>query len=251
MKNQSNIHDAHIHVGQFRDLYSTPQDVMDFLTSVDVDKFAVSSSSTCCGDASLAISEMREMVRVGGERVVPVLWINTEWIADGSIEAIADCGIDWKCLKVHGYFQDWHSQPMLLDKVTEMARKMRLPVLFHTGGRAESDAGAYKNLIKANPDVRFILAHSRPVEQAIEVLKECSNAWADTAFTPFDAVMQMVAEGLEDRMLWGTDYPLHNVFYAGQDIKALYANMVSELQQNVSAEAFEKITCTNFEKLFG
>ncbi|MCF0206553.1 MAG: amidohydrolase family protein [Bacteroidales bacterium] len=244
------LHDAHIHVGQFRDLYSTPQSVLDFLANVGVDKLAVSSSSTCCGDSSLIISEMQEVVKLGGDRVVPVLWIYNDWISDNSIESVMNCGVEWKCLKVHGYMQNWHTDPTLIGKVVSMARERHLPILFHTGGRDESDAGRYLEVVKNNPDITFILAHSRPVEQAIELLKACPNAWADTAFTPFEEVLQMISEGFEDRMMWGTDYPLHHVFYAGMDINKMYHDMVNQLQNAVSPEVFDKLTYLNFERLF-
>ena len=39
------ICDSHIHVGQFRDVYTSPEELVAFLDDVGVDKFAVSSTS--------------------------------------------------------------------------------------------------------------------------------------------------------------------------------------------------------------
>ena len=39
------ICDSHIHVGQFRDIYTSPEELVSFLDKVGVEKFAVSSTS--------------------------------------------------------------------------------------------------------------------------------------------------------------------------------------------------------------
>ncbi|MCF0177376.1 MAG: amidohydrolase family protein [Bacteroidales bacterium] len=250
MKGILRLHDSHIHIGQFRELYNQPQDVFDFLTSVGIEKIAVSSTTTCAGRMDLVASEMKEIVKIGGDRVLPVLWINTEWLRDNSIDFLLDCGVNWQCLKVHGLSQDWHSDPTLLEMVVTMAREMHLPLLLHTGGCPESDAGHYMDVIKRNPDVNFILAHSRPIDQTIHILRNCDNAWADTAFSPFEDIKKMVIAGVSDRILWGTDYPMHNIFYKGSDIKKLYTDMIQQLQHAVPCDTFEKITFRNFETLF-
>ncbi len=101
------IHDAHIHVGQFRDKHYTPKDVLDFLLSVGVDKFAVSSSSICNEDYEKTFAEMQEIVRIGKEHITPVLWISPAMLTNGWLEKFVNCGIEWKCLKIHGYFSNW------------------------------------------------------------------------------------------------------------------------------------------------
>lgn len=244
------FHDSHIHIGQFRDLYSTPQSVLDFLTQIGVDKIAVSSSSTISLPPSTGLSEMEDLIRLGGNRIIPVLWINPEWLKDGTLDIMINSAIQWKCLKIHGYFSPWEENPELLPHVVKLAAKMNVPLLLHTGGREASDCGSYLNIIKDNSDVKFILAHSRPVNQAIEVMKSCPNAWADTAFTPIADIQKMIDERLSDRILWGTDYPLHNVFYKGQDVRLIILEKLNGLRKITSDSQFEAITSKNFENLF-
>lgn len=244
------IHDSHIHIGQFRGLYSTPADVFNFLTLSGVEKFAVSSTSTIDSDCDFILKEMKEIIKIGGDRIVPVLWINPEWVSDGSISKLLQSGIKWKCLKIHGFFSHWEDIPEVLQDVIELAEKMKLPLLLHTGGREASDAGSYLDIIKNNPKVNFILAHSRPVDQAIQVMKTCPNAWADTAFTPIEDIKEMVMQGLSCRLLWGTDYPLHNVYYTGQDIKKMIYDKLEALRGFTTPAQFDKITFKNFEMIF-
>ena len=72
------IYDAHIHVGQFREDYTTSDEVVDFLTSVGVERFAASSSSSCDGNTLRALPEMVRLVERAGDKVVPVLWLCPE-----------------------------------------------------------------------------------------------------------------------------------------------------------------------------
>lgn len=244
------IHDAHVHVGQFRDLYSSPDEVFAYLNAFGVDRMAVSSIGTCEGDPEIPIREVGRMVELGGRRILPVLWVNPEWVEGDALQRLLNCGIDWKCLKVHGYFSRWEDCPAQLQTMVDLARKMNVPILFHTGGRPESDAGAYLSIAKRNPEVTFILAHSRPVDQAIHVLENCANVLADTAFTPEEDVAEMIHHGLAERILWGTDYPLHNVFYEGEDIVSHLKARIDAFRNVMSSAEWELVSHGNFERTF-
>ena len=244
------LHDAHVHVGQFRNLYSSPEEVFAFLDAFGVSRMAVSSIGTCEGDPEIPIREVGRIVELGKERITPVLWINPEWVESDALPRLLNCGIAWKCIKVHGYFSRWEDCPELLQSVVDLARKMNVPFLFHTGGRPESDAGSYLPIAKKNPDVTFILAHSRPVDQAIHVMENCPNVMADTAFTPEEDVAEMISHGLARRILWGTDYPLQNVFYEGEDIVAHFNARVEAFIRMMNHEEWELVSHKNYERVF-
>ena len=244
------LHDAHVHVGQFRDLYSSPEDVFAFLNILGVSRMAVSSIGTCEGDPEIPIREIGRIVELGKERITPVLWINPEWVGNGDLPRLLNSGIAWKCIKVHGYFSRWEDCPDLLQSVVDLARKMNVPFLFHTGGRPESDAGSYLSITKKNPDITFILAHSRPVDQVIHVMEKCPNVMADTAFTPEEDVAVMIRHGLASRILWGTDYPLQNVFYEGSDIVAHFNARVEAFKNMMTNDEWGLVSHKNYERVF-
>ena len=245
------IHDSHVHIGQFRELYSSPEGVFDFLDKLGVSRMAASSTGTCEGNPDVPIRELRRLIKVAGNRVTPVLWMNPEWMIDGSVDKLLSCGIDWKCVKVHGYFSKWEDKPEVLQQTVNLAKRLKVPMLFHTGGRPESDAGVYLPVAKSNPEVTFILAHSRPVDQTIKVMEECSNVMADTAFTPEEDVESMIKKGFANRILWGTDYPLHNVFYEGEDIVANLNDRITAFKKMMTVEEWEMVSHTNYERVFG
>jgi predicted TIM-barrel fold metal-dependent hydrolase len=246
------LFDSHIHIGQFRDLYSTPQDVFDFLTKVGVDRFAVSSTTTCEGDYAKVVGELKYMQKLAGNRMVPVLWLLPQVLYDGTIERMINSGINWQCLKIHSQLHQefWKTEEAQAD-IVSVAKEMKLPLLIHTGEWDGCYPEHFENTIADNPEVLFILAHSRPVEQAIDVMRHCPNAWADCAFTPPECVSEMIKCGFADRIMFGTDYPLHNVFYAGENMEDLYLKIVDGIKGTMSEAEWELVSHKNFERLFG
>lgn len=241
------IHDSHIHVGQFEQDYFSPKNVLSFLDQVNVSNFAVSSTTVCGGNYQNAIMEIEQLSSMAGSRCFPVLWITPQLLNSGSVDFFVNSEINWRCVKIHG-FHDWSEDQ--IDKVVEIAGSLGLPLLLHTGGSPCCEAGSYYSLCKSHPRQVFIFAHSRPVNQAIKVMMECDNVWADTAFTPIENVVQMVSCHLEDRILWGSDYPIPHLFYPHKDIGQLYVKKVVKLKSAISDISFSKIIETNFERLF-
>jgi len=242
--------DAHVHIGQFREFYSNPQSVFDVLDKAGVQRFAVSSTSICEENYSKVLWEMQEIVNIGGKRITSVLWITPKMLTNGALKDFLDCGIDWRCLKIHGYVHDWKPESKSMALVVNEAEQLHVPLLLHTGGRTESDAGSYLDLISKHSSQTFILAHSRPHNQAIEVMQRCPNAWSDTAFTPLEHIVEMVNAGLSNRILWGTDYPLPLFFNDGENPESYFHKLLSDLSSQLSEDDFTKITYKNYEELF-
>ena len=241
------IYDSHIHVGQFRDIYTSPKELVSFLDKVGVEKFAVSSTSVWEEDYNKVINEVQALISLAKERVYPVLWITPTMLHGEGIEQMLNSGITWRCVKIHGV-HPWDNES--IQKVADVAHKLHVPMLLHTGGFEQCEAGQYLSLITKNPDVIFVLAHARPIEQTIEVMQQCSNAWADTAFTPVENVKALIQRDFSDRVLWGTDYPIQRVYYKDADQEQIYNNRVKEIREVMSETDFKKIIMVNFNRLF-
>lgn len=245
--------DSHIHVGQFNGIYTSPRDVLGFMDSTNVEEFAVSSTTTCEMDFSKVIAEMTEIVRIAGNRVMPVLWVLPEIFEDDTIQQFLESGIKWRLLKIHPQISSvgsWSFESRFTKELVSVARMMRLPILIHTGEIYGCYPGQFRDTISANPDIRFILAHGRPLNQTMAILKDCPNAWCDTAFMPTENIVSLYQAGLTDKVLWGTDYPIPKYFYPKQDMNQYYNSILSRLKDSVSAEAYNKITDLNSRRLF-
>ena len=239
------INDFHIHVGQFNDEYFSPEEVWSFLKSVGVNAFAVSSSSVCGYDIDQTLYDIKQIVSLSGGRAFPVLWLMPGMFLNGQLNAFLESGISWRCVKMHG-FHEWTNDD--IENAVSVAQGLNLPFMMHTGGRRCCEAGQYFSLCKKYSNLQFVLAHSRPCDETIDVMLKCENVWADTAFTSIEDVVSLVDAGLEDRVMWGSDYPIPELYYKHCSIKDLYLKKIKDLSSLISPTAFDKIIKFNFDR---
>ena len=247
------MNDFHIHIGKFNDLYTTPAELKAFLDSVEVNYFAVSSTTICNGDYNKVISEFKELEMLCRGKMLPVLWIIPSMLTDGAVEMFLDSGICWKCIKIHPQLDPsvWTmNNGMEMQKVISIASTMQLPLLIHTGEYDGCYPSQYSKIIEQNPRVTFILAHGRPIDETMKLMKQHPNVWADTAFMPMEHVGMLCYDGLADRILWGTDYPIPRYFYPNKNMIDYYLGLLEQLKTLVSNEDFKRITQMNFNRLF-
>ena len=162
--------DVHVHVGQFKDeLYFSPEQVSQNMKELNIERYYFSSTSTGTIPFKSVRSEIEELVLLSEGRAVPFLWVSPGMLKHSN---------DLKCyffrdfagIKIHGRFHGWEPYGKPIRRVLEIARDKNLPVMLHTGGDTHCDAGAYINLCLEFNDVKIILAHGRPIDQAIEVM---------------------------------------------------------------------------------
>ena len=77
--------DSHIHVGQFREIYEQPKELVKYLFKVGVTHFAVSSTSICKDNYIKAIAEIREVITLAPSCVFPILWITPLSLQNGGV----------------------------------------------------------------------------------------------------------------------------------------------------------------------
>lgn len=246
------VFDSHIHFGQFYDICTTPKELLDYLNSVGVAAFTASSTSICEGDYDKVITEMQELVEAGGSKIYPVLWVLPQMLEDGGLEKFMDSGINWKCVKIHPQLHPtkWLADERCIVSVCRFASTLLVPLLIHTGEMSGCYPKQFEHVIKRFPNLVFILAHGRPIEQTVSLMKTYQNVWTDTAFMPINNVVRLCDEKLSDRVLWGTDYPIPKFFFKDLDMKTYYQDLLLELHNSVSESDYDKITKNNFQKLF-
>ena len=244
--------DAHIHVGQFYDQYTQPTELKRFLDSVGIEFCIVSSTTVCEKRYENVIEEIRDLQILYVYRLLPVLWIVPQMFNDGGLELFIDSGIQWRCLKIHPQLhpEAWLPEKEELGKVLSLANALEVPLLIHTGEKEGCYPSLYEKAFSEHPNVIFILAHGRPISETIQLMKKCSNVWADTAFMPTEHICRLCEEDLSDRVLWGTDYPIPKFYYPNENMVEYYAKLLDNLKKNVSQEDYKKITYINAFKLF-
>ena len=248
----SNLIDAHIHVGQFRELYESPKELVEYLSSVGVSRFAVSSTTTCEENYTIVIKEFQELKTIAADNCIPVLWLTIQSLYNGGADILLNSDINWECIKIHPALSphEWSKNTENIGIAIAIAKDLRVPILIHTGETEGCHPSCFENSIKKHPEVTFILAHGRPIGETLELMKKYSNVWADTAFMPIENIVKLCEEKLSERVLWGSDYPITKYYYPQADMKTYYIELIRQLKDTVNNEDFERITHENFDRLF-
>jgi len=149
-------------------------------------------------------------------------------------------------IKLHPDFQKFAIDDEKMDPIYKMAEG-RYPILFHTGDQryAFSNPERISKILKKFPDLQVICAHFGGYSEWDKVRKayEGYNVYVDTSSALF-ALEPEQALGLidffgEDKVLFGTDYPMWDAKTEINRFKAL----------GLSSETEEKILSKNLLKL--
>lgn len=137
--------------------------------------------------------------------------------------------------------REWYYNRRLLEEALEVARTLDVPVLFHTGEFKECHAGVFLDVCRGHDDLTFVLAHGCPIDETMEVLAQCSNAYVDTAFMPVGNAVSLVQNGFTQRMLFGTDAPINLLFYKDMTTTEYIQRCWTSLQRELPLETYTNI----------
>lgn len=241
------IFDVHVHMGQYFDDYYTPPRVLRTLKCAGITHFAYSSTSNVVTDDPVFMREERDAMHELSEgRAVPFLWVTHSMLRKSrDLSLYLDDKI--KGLKVHGVSEKWKPYGKSLARFFDIADERNLAIMLHTGEKNECFAGMYEPVIKKHPVVKVILAHGRPLNQTIDVLRHCPNAFVDTAFMPHEHLRTLIQNGFADRVLFGTDTPI-----PGRNIKSSlprYLRSRIMMSKKITDGAWCSVSWTNAQRI--
>lgn len=248
--NDINIIDCHIHFGKFRDIEYKPEAFVKTMRMMGI--------SNWCGmpvflDVPFDIKKLKKeylkLLKLAPNEFKPILGIDPLMICN-SPELTEFENIPYIAIKIHPYIHHWLPFSDIFENVLNLVRRKNIPLMIHTGGSALSDAGVFYNLCEKNPDITFVLCHGRPVEDAIKIMSATKNTIVDTAFMPNEDLLKLVGNGFEDRILFGTDFPITKHYFKKINDVDWYKNRISELRSILDVSVFNKITKYNFHEIF-
>lgn len=246
------ICDAHVHVGQLGDTRTKrnfpPEEIAAILKRQGVAEFIFSSMNAQAGRPFDVVErDAVETKAVFGPGAHAFYWLAGRFYdAAPEIKAL-DSGI-WEGVKLHELETPWvKERPGDLDRILSILEERGVPVQFHTG----EDKGCYPHELlpfaKRHPRLRIDFAHCRPVRETIDCLKDCPNLFTDTAFLLPEHYLELVAAGVEDRVMFGTDLPIQAGYYEGT-IDELYRNDLEGAREYGYSEA---VMSGNFRRFLG
>lgn len=234
--------DNHAHIGWYSDGYHSPKEVWQAEMEAGIDEIAVSSTSTCAELYKLVIKEMRELLRLGGSRIHPLLWITPRMMKTWGISYMLHSRIKWKGVKLHWKaHREWFYNRKLLHNALEVARWLKVPVLLHTGDFKECHASVFLDVCDKYNDLVFVFAHGYPINETIDVLKNCDNTYVDTAFMPIKNIKLLCENGFTHRILFGTDAPINQIFYKHMSTSEYIQDNIIKLKDTLSPFSFDII----------
>lgn len=152
-------------------------------------------------------------------------------------------------VKLHPDFQRFEISDPCMDEAYEAMAQLSLPVLFHTGDRRYrfSSPSHIPVIRRRHPHLQIICAHFGGYtewDEAEECLKG-EDIWVDSSSSFFvlnpERVRRLIQHYGEERVLFGSDYPMWSV---GDEIQNI-------LSLNLPSRVNEQIFSGNLSKLLG
>lgn len=240
------IIDCHAHFGRFAQTRIGCPDAKSMIRAMDlagVEKICISSFLGIGPDSIKGNDQVAEAVRRYPGRMVGYATVNPnrpEEIEPELARAFDSLGL--RAIKLHPVFHRYPAEGPAYRKAVEFAARRGAIILSHEWGRAEY----LGELCRAYPNASFIIAHVAfwdgrsplPYRQALE---NCTNLYIDLVYSNIfhSAVEDLVAMLGPRKILWGSDFPLHDLAY--QLGRMVYARLEGAAKRAILGENMLRI----------
>jgi predicted TIM-barrel fold metal-dependent hydrolase len=229
------VMDSHCHLGPCRRLRVIDGSIESLVRTMDglgVDVAAPSSMLACMeGYVEQGNDQVIDAVQRYPDRILGYMAVNPKYpkAADREMQRCLEAGL--RAIKVHTGLGTAYDEPCY-TLVWEFAAANGLPVLAHTWGK---ELDQLEPLFRRYVGLTWILAHGGCVEREryLRVGVEYPNVWVDTAYSacPRGLIEYLVLNGLEDKLLWGTDTAFMSA--APQLGRVLFAQITTTQKEKV------------------
>ena len=237
--------DNHIHIGQYREIYYDPLEIIDIAMSSGITGVAFSSTSSCIknikySEVEKEIQQLLSQTSYSSDTIKPYLWYVPDYIHQDVTLESAFSEVPYKGIKIHPYAQIWDFDNKqhgdALHSLFDFAGQNNIPVLIHTGHSGVDSANRFESFIKSYRQTQCILAHCRPLDTIIKMLQNHSNVYCDTAFVEKADVRQLVDLGFRERIVFGSDFPITHYFktYYPRSVEASRLSLKDQYAEDIS-----------------
>lgn len=171
--------DNHIHIGQFEEVYYEPLEILRIVKDSGITSAAY--SSTTSGEAGVKYSEIYTEIAstvsaFSPDVFMPYLWFVPSYLNEGLTVEKAFSELPYKGIKMHPLANTWDSlekkHERCLHELFGFAQDRSIPVLIHTGPNGVDAPGRFESFFGQYPEAKIILAHCRPIEETVAMLKK-------------------------------------------------------------------------------
>ena len=239
--------DSHIHLGSFSVAYpfveSRMEKVIQMLRDEGVNYALASSSKALHYDCPEGNAEVLAAAKKYKE-IIPCLVVNAWQHA----QAMSDLE-QWRAngyvgVKIHPNCHNYPLNSKAAEPILEFCQKEGLPVLTHsTGGCPLSGAGAIEDVAKKFNELKLIVGHGGIFSdrQVAQVVKDYPQLFLEISVEYEAGKLERTVDMIgPDRILFGSDCPLHNPSVMLQRVRVM----------KLSKEDEEKILWKNTARLY-
>jgi uncharacterized protein len=126
-------------------------------------------------------------------------------------------------MKIHPAMQLVRANNKRVMRLIKLCGELKLPCLFHSGSSDVAPAFQkdlprveyFREPIAAMPEATFILGHSgiHMYREAIELAQKYPNVFLELSGQPPARIREMIDAGIEDRLLFGSDWPFYPIAF--------------------------------------
>lgn len=209
--------DSHVHLGSFSVAYpfaeSRTEKVIQMLRDEGVDYALISSAKALHHDCAEGNTEVLTAAKKYKE-VIPYLVVNP-WHPKQALKDLEQ----WRengyvGIKIHPECHNYPLNSRIAEPILEFCQQQQVPVLTHsTGGSSLSGAGAIKDVAEKYSDLKLIVGHGGIFSdrQVAQVVMDYPQLYLEISVEYEAGKLERTVEMIgSDRILFGSDCPLHN-----------------------------------------
>lgn len=201
------IIDSHTHLGNFP-LFNVELKADSLIQTMDEWKITKSVVFSLPNRITL------EAVQKYPDKLVGLVWANPHR-GEKALQEIDSAIKEWgfKGIKMHPLLDAYLPDQDIVHPIMELAKKHKVPVLFHCGHPPWSLPWHFSNLADVYPDVPMILGHMGHghivyINGAIDVAARHDNIVLETSGMPMHTKIREASDKLGvDRVIYGSDSP--------------------------------------------
>ena len=226
----------------------TPQEMVEALNSMGVDKAIVLTMDGFFGDCPKHNDELARLVAQHPDELIAFGTVDP-YQEEEAVQEVRRCieELGMKGMKFHPWLQAFSLTHPTMDDIAVECARLGVPITFHDGTPPYSSTPQVANLADNHPETTIILGHSGLHDQwhdAVRWAERLPNLYLCTHGPPFVGLQWMVERVGPERMLFGSD-----AGFASADVVLFDLDMVGNLAVCESDKA--KILGGNVARLLG
>ena len=264
MKNSKYLIDSHVHISRAEPtLFSMPEPmVIEAMERYEIDFCCVSNidGSECGHDQSILPSEYQndQVVTLkndiafakryeGKIGILPFVSPLLQGYSKEFEQLVLENKKYIYGIKLHPYHNRTAPDSKRFRPYLELADRLNIPVLSHTGGCEEASISHICNAAEQFKSVPFIMAHmglGSNNQEALEALGKYDNLYVDTAWVSVSTILEVIKRYGSHRVLFGTDMPIDGVdtyLHNKNGDRSLYQEYFYEFHEMISQADYDNV----------